>query len=114
MFPLILLPVEANPVPEKERSKKNPVSFCSFSNSKIVLTLLTEVIAVHVGIFVIYVQGMGLQWLISGLLKGGGSWGRSGSSSLQNGLENLLQVIFRILKDIGNSGGSNSNGRFCL
>ena len=48
MSPLVLLPADADPVPEEERGKGNLVSSRSPSGSKIVLTLLTEVVAVHV------------------------------------------------------------------
>ena len=55
MSPLVLLPAEANPVPKKRRSKKDPGRPRSSSGSGIVLTLLTEVVAVHVGLSVIYI-----------------------------------------------------------
>ena len=64
MFPLVLLPTEADLVPKEGRGKKNLGRSRSSSNSKIVLTLLIEVIASHVGLSVVYVQGMNLQLLL--------------------------------------------------
>ena len=55
MSPLILLPAEANLVPEEERGKENPGRPRSSSGSKVVLTLLTKVVAVHMGLSAIYV-----------------------------------------------------------
>ena len=45
---LVLLPAKADPVPQEKRGKKNPGRSRGSSGSKIVLTLLTEVVAVHV------------------------------------------------------------------
>ena len=50
MSPLVLLPAEADPVPEEGRGKGNPGRSRSSSGSEIVLTLLTEIVAVHVGL----------------------------------------------------------------
>ena len=109
MFPLVLLPAEVDPILEKKHSKKNLVSSGSPSNSEIVFTLLTKVVAVYMGLSAIYVQRISLQWLITGLLRGGESWGKSESGSqskslsLQNSFKNLLQVIFGIHRDISSS-----------
>ena len=109
MFPLVQLPAEADPVSKEGCGKENFVSLRNSNGSKIVLTLLIEVIVVYVRLSVIYVQGIGFQWLFPRLLGGGKSWSGSnsgsGSSSLQNSLQNLLQVIFGILRDISSSGG---------
>lgn len=114
---LILLPIEADPVPKKRRAKKNLVSPHSFNDSKVVFSLLTEVVAVYMGFSVIYVWEMDLQKLISELLGGSGSWSnsksRSASLSLKNNLKNPLQVIFGILMDINSNSRDNSNKRFC-
>lgn len=48
LFPLQLLLVKANPVPKKRCSKKNLVSILSSNGSKIILTLLTEIIVFYV------------------------------------------------------------------
>ena len=48
MSPLVLLPAEANPIPQEGCGKGNPGRSRGSSGSKIVLTLLTEVVAVHV------------------------------------------------------------------
>lgn len=68
---LILLPVKTDPVLEKRYSKKNLVSLSSFNGSKIVFTLLIEVVALYVGLFTVYVWGTGFQKFISRFLKGG-------------------------------------------
>ena len=80
MFPLVLLPAEADPVLQERRGKGNPDRSRSSSGSKIVLTLLTEVIAVHVGLSAIYGRGTGFQ-LLPGCLGNDGSWSGSGSGS---------------------------------
>ena len=60
MSSLILLPAEADPVLEKRHGKENSGRPRSSSSSKVVLTLLTEVVAVYVGLSAIYVRGAGL------------------------------------------------------
>ena len=55
MPPLVLLPAEANLVLEEGHGKENLARPCSSSNSKIILTLLIEVIVVHMRLSVIYV-----------------------------------------------------------
>ena len=63
MFPLVVLPAEADLVPQEGRDKRNPDRSCSSSRSKIVITLLTEVVAVYLALFAVYVRGTGLQLL---------------------------------------------------
>lgn len=117
LFLLTLLSVEVDLIPQEQHGTKNPVSFCSFSNSKVVFTLLTEVIAVYIGHSTIHIQGTNLQKLIEGLLRVGQSWDRSGSKSeslsLQNGLHNPLQLILGILGDMSSNGKDDSDGRYC-
>ena len=55
MSPLVLLPAEADPVPQERHGKGNPDRSRSSSGSKVVLTLLTEVVAVYVGLSTVYV-----------------------------------------------------------
>ena len=107
IYPLVLLLAETDPVLEEEHGKGNPVSSRRFSGSEIVFTLLKKVRIVYIGLSAIYIWGIGLQWLILRVFGSGRCWGgsRSRSSSLQNDLKNLLQVILTILKDISNSGG---------
>ena len=81
MFPLILLPIEADSIPEEGCGKENPSRLRSSNSSNIVLILLTEVIAVHVGLSVVYVWETGLQ-LLSKYLGDDKSWGGSKSGSL--------------------------------
>lgn len=55
LLPLVLLLAEADLVLKKERNKKNLLSLSSSNSSKIVITLLTEVIALHVGLSVVQI-----------------------------------------------------------
>ena len=118
---LVLLPIEANPVSKEEQGKKNSDRLRSSSGSKIVFTLLTEVVAVYVRYSEVYVQRTGLQLLLghlgndeswSGSRSGSKSGSGSRSSSLQNGFKNLLQVIFGVLGDTSSSKRGVSK-RFC-
>ena len=123
MSPLVLLPAEADLVPQEGRGKGNLSRSRGSSGSKIVFTLLTEVIAVHVGLSAVYVRGTGLQ-LLPVCLGNDGSWSENGSgsesenrsrsrsrsSSLQNSLKNPLQVILGILGDTISSGKGVSEG----
>ena len=109
--PLILLPAEADPVLEEERGKRNLGRPHSSSGSKVVLTFLTEIIAVHVRLSAVYVRETGFQ-LLPGYLGNNRSQGKRGSRSgngnrslsLQNGLKNPLQVILGVLEDTCSNG----------
>ena len=50
MLPLILLPTEVNAIPKKGCCKGNAVGAFGSGDGKVILTLLTEVIAFHVGL----------------------------------------------------------------
>lgn len=65
--------MEANLVSKKRRGEENLVSLSSSSSGKIVLTLVIEVIALHVGLFVVYVRGTRLQRFILRFFVSGGS-----------------------------------------
>ena len=116
----VLLPAEADPVSEEGRGKKNLSRPPSSSSSKVVLTLLTEVVAIHVRLSAIYVWEAGFQLLPRHLgdnesWNGSGSRSRNGNEclSLQNGLKNPLQVILGVLENTSSSGKGVSEG-FCL
>ena len=123
MSPLVLLSAEADPIPEEERGKGNPSRPCSSSGSEIILTLLTEFVAVHMRLPAVHVRGTGLQ-LLTGCLgndgsrSGSGSRSRSengsksGDSGLQNSLKNLLQVILGVFGDTISSNRGVSNKGF--
>ena len=117
--PLILLPAKADPVLEEGRGKENLDRLRGSGGSKVVFTLLTEVVTVYVGLSVVYVQGTGLQFL-PGHLRDDESWDERGSGnrnrnlSLQNGLKNPLQVIFRVLGNTSISGKLRPWGSFRL
>ena len=70
--PLVLLPAEADPVPQKGCGKWNPDRLRGSSGSKIVLTLLTKVVTVYMRLSAVYIQGTGLQ-LLPGCLGNDGS-----------------------------------------
>ena len=72
MSPLVLLPGKADPVPEEGRGKKNSGRPRDSGGSKVVLTLLTKVVAVYVGLSAIYVRRRSLQ-LLPGHLRDNGS-----------------------------------------
>ena len=81
MSPLVLLLAEADLIPEKRRGKGNLGRLCGSCGSKIVLTLLTKVVTVHVRLSAVYVQGIGLNfsWGTSemtraGAKAGAGAW----------------------------------------
>ena len=79
---LVLLPAKTDLISEEIHGKSNLGRPRSSSDSKIVLTLLTEFVAVYIGLFVVYVQRTGFQ-LISSRLGDDVSWdgNRSGSGS---------------------------------
>ena len=121
--PLVLLSTDTDPVLEERRDKKNLSRPHSSSGSKVVFTLLTEVVAVHVGLSTIYVWGTGLQLFASclgndasrsGSKSGNGSknGSKSGDSSLQNSFKILLQVILGVFGDTNSSSKGVSNGGF--
>lgn len=103
LFSFILVLTEANLVLEEGYGKKNLVNPSRSNNGKIVFTLLTEVVILYVGLFIIQVWGTGFQEFIPKLLGGGRT------SNLQNGLKNPLQVFFSELRDIKYSSRDNSN-----
>ena len=127
MSPLVLLPAEGDLVPQEGYCKGNPGRSRSSSDSKIVLTMLTEVVAVHMGLSAVYVRVMGLQ-LLPRCLGNDGSWSGSGnrsgsgnksgiksgsgnrSSSLQNSLKNSLQVILGVFEDTSSNRSVNDGG----
>ncbi len=57
----MLLPAEVNSVPEEGGRKRNLVWPGGPAGGKMVLTLLTEVIAFHVGPTAVDVRGLGLE-----------------------------------------------------
>lgn len=84
LFPLVFLPAKADLVSKKENSKKNLVGILDSGSSKIIFTLLIEVIVFHVGFTIIYVWRSGLQGPISRFF--GGGW----DLNFQNRLKNPL------------------------
>lgn len=64
LFLLVLLLVEANPIPKERCSKKNLVRALNSGGGKIVLTLLIEVKTFYVRFITIHVWGSGLQRLV--------------------------------------------------
>ena len=52
---LVLLPVKTDPVPEERHGKKNLIGPFSSNGGKLVLILLIEVIALHMGLSAIYI-----------------------------------------------------------
>ena len=56
MLPLVLLPTEVDAVTQEGCCKRNTVAALGPGGGKVILTLLTEVIAFHVGLTTIYVR----------------------------------------------------------
>lgn len=71
-FLLILLLAEADLVMKKRRSKKKQVKTLSSSGDKVIFTLLTEVVAFHIGFTVVHARETDFQELVLGLFRGGG------------------------------------------
>ena len=59
LFLVVLLLAETGLVPKQERGKGNLVSPPCFSGGKVILKLLAEVLALHVGLFLIHVRETG-------------------------------------------------------
>ena len=59
LFPVVLLPVEADLVPEERRGKKNLVSSLNSSGGKLIVILLTDIFALHVRLSAVYVWRTG-------------------------------------------------------
>ena len=87
MSPLILLPAKTDPVPEERHDKRNLDGPYSSSSSKIVLALLTKVVAVHVGLSAVYIWETDFQ-LFPVRLQDNKSWSGSKSKS-GNGSESF-------------------------
>ena len=107
LLTIVLLQTKSDLVLEERHGKRNLVSFSSSSGSKLVLTLLTEVVALYIGLSAIYIWGTGFQKFIPRLFGGGGSLG------FQNNFKNPLHVIFSILRDKRYNGKDDSNRKIC-
>ena len=92
ILPLILLPTEVDAVTQEGCCKGNRVGAFGSSGGKVILTPLIEVIAFHVGLITINVRWSSLQWLLTGTVK-------EGSLGFEDCLEDLLQILFRILSN---------------
>ena len=104
----VLLSANIDSVLKERCVKKNLVSPLSSSGGKVVFTLLTEVVALHIRLFAIYAWKTSFQGFISRLFTGGESL------SLQNNLKNVLQVFFGIFRDRKCSSRDNSNKKVSL
>ena len=91
---LVLLPTEANPVPEEGRGKENSGRPRSSIGSKVVLILLTKVVAVYVGLSMVYVWGTGFQLLLEHL-GDDGSWDGGGSGSGTRASRTALKIRYK-------------------
>lgn len=59
LFPLILLSAEANLVPKERCRKKNLVRVLGYNGDKVILTLLTKVVAFYIGFCVVHIWRVG-------------------------------------------------------
>ena len=100
MSPLVLLPAETDPVPEERCGKENLDRPRSSSGSKIVLTLLTEVVAVYVGLSAVYIRQTSLQ-LLPGCLDdlavraGAGAGARTGARTGTLASRTVLRIRYK-------------------
>ena len=69
MLPLVLLPSEVDAVTQERCCKENMVGAFGSGVGKVILTLLTEVIAFHVGFITIHVRESAFQQLFMGPIK---------------------------------------------
>lgn len=60
-LPLVLLPTEVDLFPKEKSYKQNSVWPSTYTHAKVVLTLLAEVITLHVDPYRIDVRGLGLE-----------------------------------------------------
>lgn len=100
--------MEADLGPKKRCGKKNLVGILSFSSGKVILKLLIEVLIFYVRFTTVYIRGTSFEKLVLRLLKG------DKSSSLQNSLKNLLQVLLSIFGDWECNGKNDSDRKICL
>ena len=91
MLLLILLLTEADAVMQEKCCKKNIVEAVGSGSSKVILTLLAEVIAFYVGLTTIDVRLSGLQWLLTSAVRG--------SLGFEDRSEDSLQVFFCIFSN---------------
>ena len=66
---LILLLIQTDPVSKKRHDKRNPVSSYSSNSSKVVFTLLTEVLTVYMRFSTIHILGKALYGFCRGFSK---------------------------------------------
>ena len=92
MFLFVLLAMEVDAVTQEGCCKRNAIGTLASGGDKVVLTLLAEVIAFHVGLTTIDVRWSSLQWLFTGAVRGG-------SSSFKDRPEDSLQIFFFILSN---------------
>ena len=71
MLPFVLLPIEVNAITQERCCKGNAIGAFGSGGGKMVLTLLAEVIASHMGLTTIDVRWSSLQWLLMGVVRGG-------------------------------------------
>lgn len=92
----VLLPVKKSSIQEKKYHKKDIILTLSFSHSQIVFALLAEIITLFMGFIYIYVWKSRFQKLFSkAFLKQNNN---NRSSSVKDHLEDLLEIIFRVLQ----------------
>lgn len=58
MFPLVLLLADTDLVSKKDKAQKNLVKSFRFSNGKIILILLIEVVAFYIEFIIVYIWGV--------------------------------------------------------
>ena len=92
MFLLVLLPIEVNAVTQERCCKENTVGALGSGSSKLILILLTEVIAFHVKLITIDIRWSSLQWLLTRAIK-------RRSLGFEDRPEDFLQIFVCILSN---------------
>lgn len=88
----MLLPTKVDLVLMKKSYKSNSVWTCSSTSGKVVLTLMIKFIAFHMRLAAINIRGLGLKFVPSLAFL----W----CLGLENGLDDLVQVLLHISDDI--------------
>lgn len=93
-LPLILLPAVQSPVLQESSCQKDSILGRDSHSSKMVYELLTKIVAFHMRFIIIYLQGLGLEWLFSRPQKFRYNW--LGIMTVQSCPDNSLEFFISI------------------
>lgn len=89
----MLLPLEQSLIFEKNGDKKNLVKFFYFRYGKIIFALFNKIEVLHVSLISIHIRYFSLERSLFRLVKSLGNR----NSDIQDRLEDLLKIIFKVL-----------------